>query len=322
MRRAQASERRHKVDAARRIGGVAQVGDFLGIVDELQVVAQPRLDGAGVAHVALENILGHTVHTPRKRARKPVRAGDKLVADVHHDRAAGAIGRLGHAAAMAALGKQGGMAVAEHAVDGHGRRQKAAQVRCTEQAIGIGHLRQARRIDTKGLAHRLAPAATAQVKKLRAAGIGPVAAELRAARERPDHPGIDGAQAQLARRRGLGSRGNVREDPGHLARRIVGREHQTRRVTHQLGHAFARSQLVAQLAGASALPHHGIAQRLARRAAPGNGGLALVGNANAGDVCRIDPGLLHHGACHSQHVGGDLGRVMAHPAGLVDNLAM
>ena len=39
VRRAQASERRHKVDAARRIGGVAQVGDFLGIVDELQVVA-------------------------------------------------------------------------------------------------------------------------------------------------------------------------------------------------------------------------------------------------------------------------------------------
>ena len=137
------------------------------------------------------------------------------------------------------------MAVAEHAVNGHGCRQKAAQVRRAEQAIGIGHLRQAGHVDAKGLAHWLAPAATAQVKELRAAGVGPVTAELRAARERPDHPGIDGAQAQFARRRGLGSRGNVRENPGHLARRVVGREHQARRVTHQLGHALARGQLVA-----------------------------------------------------------------------------
>ena len=154
-----------------------------------------------------------------------MRAGNELVADVHHDRAAGAIGRLGHAAAVAALGKQGGMAIAEHTVNGHGRRQKAAQIRHAEQAIGIGHLWQAGHVNAKGLAHRLAPAATAQVEELRAAGVGPVAAELRAARERPDHPGIDGAQAQLARCSGLGSRGNVREDPGHLARRVVGREH-------------------------------------------------------------------------------------------------
>ena len=223
---------------------------------------------------------------------------------------------------MAALGKQGGMAVAEYAVNGHGRRQKAAQIRHAEQAIGIGHLRQASCIDAKGLAHRLAPAATAQVEELRAAGIGPVAAKLRAARERPDHPGIDGAQTQLACRRGLGSRGNVRENPSHLARRIVGREYQTRRVAHQLGHTLARGQLVAQLTGAGALPHHGVAQRLARRAPPGNGGLALVGDADAGDVGRIDPGLLHHGTRHGQNIGGNLGRIMAHPAGLVDNLAV
>ena len=223
---------------------------------------------------------------------------------------------------MAALGKQGGMAVAQHAVHRHGCRQKAAQVRHAEQAIGIGHLRQASRIDAKGLAHRLAPAATAQVEELRAAGIGPVAAELRAARERPDHPGIDGAQTQLTCRRGLGSRGNVRENPSHLARRIVGREYQARRVAHQLGHALARGQLVAQLTGAGALPHHGVAQWLARRAPPGNSSLALVGNADAGDVGRIDPGLLHHGARHGQHVGGDLGWIMAHPASLVNNLAM
>ena len=222
MRRTQTGKRRHKVDAARRIGGVAQVGDLLGVVDELQIVAQPGLDGAGVAHVALEHILGHAVHTPRKRARKPVRAGDKLVADVHHDRAAGAIRCLGHTAAVATLRKQGRMAVAQHAVYRHGRGQKAVQVRRAKETVGVGHLRQAGRIDAKGLAHRLAPAATAQVEELRAAGIGPVAAELRAARERPDHPSIDGAQTQLARRRSLGSRRNVREDPSHLARRIVG----------------------------------------------------------------------------------------------------
>ena len=251
-----------------------------------------------------------------------MRAGNELVADVHHDRAAGAIGRLGHTAAVATLREQGRMAVAEHAVNGHGCRQKAAQVRRAEQAIGIGHLRQAGHVDAKGLAHRLAPAATAQVKELRAAGVGPVTAELRAARERPDHPGIDGAQAQLARCRGLGSRGNVRENPGHLARRIVGREYQTRRVAHQVGHTLARGQLVAQLAGAGALPHHGVAQRLARRAVPGNGGLALVGDADAGNVGRVDPGLLHHGTRYGQHIGGNLGRIMVHPAGLVDNLAM
>ena len=223
---------------------------------------------------------------------------------------------------MAALRKQGRMAVAQHAVHRHGSRQKATQVRCAKQAVGIGHLRQAGHVDAKGLAHRLAPAATAQVEELCAAGVGPVAAELRAARERPDHPGVDSAQTQLARRRGLGCRGNVLEDPGHLARRIVGREHQARRVTHQLGHALARGQLVAQLAGAGALPHHGVAQRLARRAPPGNGSLALVGNTDAGDVSRIYPSLLHHGARHGQHVGGDLGWIMAHPASLVDNLAM
>ena len=322
MRRAQAGKRRHKVDAARRVGGVTQVGNFLGVVDELQVVAQPGLNSAGVAHVALEHVLGHAVHAPRERARKPVRAGDKLVTDIHHDRAAGAIRGLGHATAVAALCKQGGVAVAQHAVNGHGRRQKAAQVRRAEQAVGIGHLRQAGRVDTEGFAHRLAPAAATQVEELRATGVGPVATELGAARERPDHPSVNRAKAKLARRSGLSSRRRVCENPSHLARRIVGREHQTRRVAHQLGHALAGGQLVTQFTGAGALPHHGVAQRLARRTVPGNGGLTLVGNANAGDVGRVDPGLLHHGARHGQNVGRDLSRIMAHPAGLVDDLAM
>ena len=81
------------------------------------------------------------------------------------------------------------------------------------------------------------------------------------------------------------------------------------------------TQRVAEIGSAAVLPHDGIVDRLASRAIPHNGGLALICDAEAGDVIggkrRLGDRLAHR----LDRRRPDLFRVMLDPAGRGIDLA-
>ena len=68
--------------------------------------------------------------------------------------------------------------------------------------------------------------------------------------------------------------------------------------------------------GAAVLPHDGVVDRLAAGAVPHQRGLALVGDADRGDVARGEPGLGDRLAAGRQHRAPQILRIMLDPAGL------
>ena len=118
-----------------------------------------------------------------------------------------------------------------------------------------------------------------------ARGVGGVGGVHPAAGEAPEQEGVDGAEGELA---GLGQRAralDVVEQPGDLGGREIGIEQQPglgrdhRLVARLL-------QRAADVGRAPVLPDDGAVDGLARAPVPDEAGLALVGDADGGDVAR------------------------------------
>src|SRR2546423_1547843 len=75
-------------------------------------------------------------------------------------------------------------------------------------------------------------------------------------------------------------------------------------------------QLVAAGGGAAILPHDSVMYRLARLAVPHDGGFALIGDPDGGDVRGGEAGLGEGFLGRVQLRGPDLSRIVLHPAGL------
>ena len=99
----------------------------------------------------------------------------------------------------------------------------------------------------------------------------------------PDEPGVDRAERQLARRGAGAGAGHVVENPADLAAREVGVDEQPGLLLDQRPGAV-RLQPLAEVRGPPILPDDGVVDRLAGLAIPDDGRLALVGDADGGDV--------------------------------------
>ena len=106
--------------------------------------------------------------------------------------------------------------------------------------------------------------------------------------EVPDQPAVHIAEQQLAPLRPGPGAGDVIQNPFDLGSGKIGVQQQARLVPHIGGHSRLR-QLVADGGRAAALPHDGVVRRLAGRSVPHNGGLPLIGNADARDVALFQP---------------------------------
>ena len=136
-----------------------------------------------------------------------------------------------------------------------------------------------------------------------------------AAGQLPDEPRLHRAEQQVA---ALGTRthaGHVVQDPLELCGREVGVDDQPGLLPDQVGQA-AGLQLVAVLACAAALPDNGVVDRLAGVTVPDDGRLALVRDADGGDVLRRRADLVHGRQRHAELGRPDLVGVMLDPAGL------
>ena len=82
------------------------------------------------------------------------------------------------------------------------------------------------------------------------------------------------------------------------------------------------SQLVADPIGAGVLPDDGVKVRFAGVFVPDNGGFALVGDANSGNIPVFGTSFLERALDHVLCPGPDLHGVMFHPASLGIDLLM
>ena len=312
VRRAQAGEGRHH-DHAARVGHAGRQGlHVLAAADGLQAVAQPLHHGAGHEHTALQGVGRRGIGLRRGRGHQPVLRLVAGTAGVHQHEAAGAVGVLGQARLEAGLAEQRRLLVTRDAAHGNGRTEEA---RLAEGMARREHRRQHRLGHSQRLQQRGRPGVAADVEQHRARGVAHVGGVHAAFGQLPQEPAVDGAEGQRALRGRGGRAANVLEQPSQLGAAEVGVDDQPRGLAHGIGLALG-AQLLAQRLGAPVLPDDGAVHRAAGVAPPQHGGLALVGDADGGDVGRREPRphqrLLRHGELR----GPDLVGVVLHPAWL------
>ena len=141
-----------------------------------------------------------------------------------------------------------------------------------------------------------------------------------AAGEIPDEPRVNRAERELTRL-GSGARTfHVLQDPLHLRGGEVSVDYETRLAADQ-AIQLPRSQAIADARGAAVLPDDGVADRVSCGAIPDDGGLALVGDSDGGDVSRADICLRECLRRHTRLSGPDVARVVLHPAWFGENLS-
>ncbi len=134
-----------------------------------------------------------------------------------------------------------------------------------------------------------------------------------AAGQPPQQIAIDGAEHQLAALGAFARAGDVIEDPCDFRAREI-------RIDDQAGlgrdHGLVAFALQpgADVGGAAVLPDDGAVHRLSGRAVPHDRGLALVGDADRGDIFGGKTRLLQRLAADRNGRGPDILRLMLDPA--------
>ena len=217
----------------------------------------------------------------------------------------------------AALAEQRRGLVARAAADGHARerleplyaRRDAAVLRRGRHRRGQHAHRHAQHA-----AQVLVPAQAVYVEEHGARAVGVVRDVLPPAGEVPDEPGVHGAEDELAALGTLARARHVFEYPAYLGAGKVGVDEQARLVPY-VGADALGGQPVAEGRGPAALPDDGVVDGIARGAVPDEGGLALVGDADGGDVRGLDAALGKGVRERVYLCAEDVRRVVLHPAG-------
>ncbi len=256
--------------------------------------------------------------------RRPDSASDDVLAGVEDHEVAGAVGVLALAGAETHLPHGRRLLVAERP----GQRHLAAEWpagagRAVEGRVGArADLRQHRAGDAEEPEQLLVPVQRPQVHEHGAARVGHVGdvhAAVGAAGEVPQQPGVDGAEREVAALRVGTGAVDVLEDPLHLARGEV----RSRRYAGPLADHLAPAGLVegsGDPVGAGVLPDDRVVDGPAGAAVPDDGGLALVGDAEGGQVAGLEVELREGRADHGLGALPDLQRVVLDPPRLRQDL--
>jgi hypothetical protein len=157
------------------------------------------------------------------------------------------------------------------------------------------------------------------VEEHRARRVADVGDVLTSAGELPDQPAVDGAEGQLS---GLGARpgaGHVVEDPANLAGREIRIDQQAGFLLHQRPGAVGLQPLT-EIGGAAVLPDHRVINRVAGFAIPDQSRLALIGDADGGEVAGLESGAAERFDRDANLRGPYLLRIVLHPTGLGEQL--
>ena len=289
--RAQAGEGGHEVHVA----VVADLrGHALGLGGaghQAHLVPEPLHHRAAHEHAALQRVAGLAVDAPGHGGDQVLHGLHRRLARVHQHEAAGAVGVLAHARFKAALAEQRRVLVARHGGDGDLPAQYRL-IQHADHAGGIHHPRQHLRRYVHGAQQHLVPLLGVDVVEHGAPGVGGVGDVHVVGGQVPRKEAVHRAEAQLALLRPLPRAGDGVQHPLQLRAREVGVRHQAGAVPEHVAQAVL-FQPLHQRRGAAALPHDGVAQRLAGGPVPQERSLALVGDADGRDVLNVHAGLLH-----------------------------
>ena len=154
-----------------------------------------------------------------------------------------------------------------------------------------------------------------QVEKQRAGGVARVGEVERAAGQLPQQPGVNRAEGQFAALRPLPGARHMVQQPADLAAGEVGVNDQARLARDQVAVAGAL-EIVAEPGRPAVLPDDGVMDGLAGPAVPDDRRLALIGDADGGDVSGPQSGAGQRRPGDFELAGPNLQRVMLDPAGL------
>ena len=129
-----------------------------------------------------------------------------------------------------------------------------------------------------------------------------------------DKVAVDGSQRQPPLLRQGSGFGAVLQNPCHFRRREIRRKRQTCFLLHHVG---VVGQRIADFLGAGALPDNSLSHGGAVGLIPSGDRLALVADAERGNLHRVNSCFLHHVAANCQHIRINFIQIVADPAALV-----
>ena len=292
--------------------------DIGGAADDAKAIAKPLDDGAGDKDAALECVGGFIPDFPADGGEEIVLGRDRFVAGVEDHKSAGAVGVLEHAGLKTHLAEERGLLIASDAGDGDGGVEELVGGLAINFAGGADFRKQAAG-DIEELEEFVIPLQSVNIKEEGAAGVADISDVQFAAGKIPDEPGIDGAEGELAGFGQIASAGDVIEEPLDFRSGEIGIENEAGFFLEFFGEV-AGFEVVAGLGGAAVLPDNGVVDGLAGFAIPDDGGFALVGDADAGDVGKLEAGLGERFGDDTGLGGPDFIGVVLDPAGLREML--
>ena len=312
VRSAEADECRDDIDASRVLDLLCDPLGIRSAVDEADAVTQPLDRGTCDEDRAFECVLDFAIETPGNRRDEAVLGMLALRARVHEHEAARAVRVLRHARLEAVLAEQCALLVAGCA----GNRHRSAEDARDALAIDAG-----RRLDFRQHSLRhvevaeevFVPMELVDVEEHRAGSVRIIRDMRFAAREFPDQPRINRAEQQLTLLGTLLRALDMVENPANLRCGEVCVNRQTRLLTHLFHEAF-RFQCFGNWSRLTALPDNRVVDWPTGLLVPDDGRLALVRDADAGDVARDEARLLEGFLHDRDHRAPDFLGVMLDPA--------
>ena len=312
IRSAEADECRNDIDTSRILD---LLRDPLGIrsgVDEADAVTQPLDRGTSNEDGTLECVLDLAVEAPGDRRHEAVLGVLALRARIHEHEAARAVRVLCRARLEAVLTEECALLVACCTGDRNRRTEDARQALAVDaggrfdfRQHGLRHIEIAEEV--------VIPLQRVDVEEHRAGRVGIIRDMRLAAREFPDQPGIDRTEDELALLCSLLCTLDMVEDPADLRAGEIRIDRQARLVANLIHEPLGLERL-GDRCGLAGLPDDGVVDRTARLLVPDHGRLALVRDADAGDVARDETGLLESFLHDSDHRAPDFLSVMLDPA--------
>jgi hypothetical protein len=201
--------------------------------------------------------------------------------------------------------------VAEDSRDGHARQRPAF----ASDAVDLGRaadLGQHRHRNAEIGADLRIPVERLEIHQQSAGRVGDIR-HVGALRDVPQNPAVDGAEAEFARVRLLACAVDVVEDPSDLRPREIRGQRQAGALPVPAGPLVA-AEFRAQCVGARVLPDDRVVHGFSGVPVPHHRRLALIGDADRGDVAFGEIGFRERGRHHLAGVDPQLHRVVFHPA--------
>ena len=284
----------------------------------MELIAHPLHGAAGIEYAALETVIRLAADAPRYAREKPASAHRDGRAGVHHGKAAGAVGIFRLARMDAALPEQGRLLVARRAADRRAGELLESRHMRVDRAVlfGVGHrLREHAHRDSERFAELGVPLQRMYIEEHRAGSVAVIGHMDAPAGQIPDEPCVHRAEEKLAALGALSRAGDVIEDPAQLGAGEIGVDQKAGLFADLLFPAIG-AQLLAQRRRPAALPDDRVIHGAARFLFPDDRRLALVGDADSGDV---RGGKAARAECLRERFKlriEDRHRIVLHPAGL------